>query len=282
MTVYPSPTPAQLRTAFKDHGVRFTEHAECSPGRSRWSHGLRAATVHHTASRGPSSNYLATHWNLPGANACIQNGAYQGNANDGKAVILSWGDCWHTGEGGPWKGVAGKDSLHLVSFGIEVESLGTRPDISSAQQETVGRILASLVDLGMPLGHVHTHRDWTDGTAPVGGYPLPTVGRKMDTNKRWYPTSLWHDQAVKYLLPEEMWDGVVPLFDNVVKAEKQGLANIATYRLACRLFDLGHMTAVRPLNEQGYPVMGMKHWQASKGYTATGTYGPIAHTKLFD
>lgn len=206
---FPTPSPRELRAAFRDHGVRFVEHAQVERGRSEWSHGLRAATVHHTAGKN-SANYLATAWSYPGANVVINNGRYNGASVDGRAVILSWGDCWHSGAGGPWKGVAGEDSLHLVSWGIEIESLGTRRDISDKQIENVGRMLAALVDLGMPKRNIHRHADWTDATGPVtgplrrrSGYPNTTKGRKIDTRKDFgYTTALWKRQATKYLTPD--------------------------------------------------------------------------------
>ena len=47
--------------------------------------------------------------------------------------------------------------------------------------ESLGRVNAALVSLGVPAGNEINHRDWTDGTNGVGGYPLPTKGRKVDS-----------------------------------------------------------------------------------------------------
>ena len=82
---------------------------------------------------------------------------------------------------------------------------------------------------------------------------------------------------------EDKWDGVVPDYANVVKAEAEGLANIATYRLACRLADLGFFPGTPVLNKQGYPVNAVKAFQIhdSGDKTATGKYGPITHKKIF-
>jgi len=295
MTVYLKPSPKQFREAFSDHGVQFVEHPQCSLGRSAWTHGLRAATVHHTASKGPSATYLATAWNLPGANACINNGHYNGLEHDGRAVILSWGDCWHPGQGGPWPGVAARDSLHLVSWGIEVESLGDRKDITAAQVETVGRMLAALVDLGMPRRNAHRHADWTDGTGPVGGFPLPTVGRKIDTRKDLgYTTSFWQAACAQYETRErtgvptpakpvkgDLWDGRVPYLDVLVAAQGSNEATAATYRLAARLHDLGHYAGRPILGVTAYPRKAIAVWQQSHGYQATGNYGPVAQQMIF-
>ena len=176
MSRWASPTPAQMREAFNDLKVSWTAHKKVSTGRGPWREGLRAATVHHTAGKN-FADYLATIYSLPGANCVINNGQYNGKSVDGRAVILSWGDAWHSGAGGPWSGIASRDSLHRVSWGIEIESMGTRRDITDAQKENVGRMLAALVELGMPLKNIHRHADWTDGTGPVPG-PLPTRGRR--------------------------------------------------------------------------------------------------------
>ncbi len=278
MPSYPTPGKSQLAAAFEDHGVDFTITSKTNLGRNAWTSGLRAATVHHTAGKNSLSHLQSFRWG--GANALIQHGGYNGTAKDGKAIILCWGSAWHSGTGGPWPGVAARDSLHLTSWGIEIESLGTRQDMTDKQIDTVGRMLAALVDLGMPLGHIHRHADWTDGTPPVGGHPLPTNGRKIDTNKRWYPTSYWVEQARRHL---ELWDGITPEFEAVVKAEVEHVANPAAWRLACRLADLGHFKGTpKPRGEQGYPVKAVQTWQDSIGADPTGQYGPRAHQRIFN
>lgn len=278
---FPKPGVSALRTAFSDHGVRFVEHRRVSAGRSRWSNGLRAVVVHHTAGKN-SADYLATHWSLPGANCVINNGRYNGTANDGRAVVLSWGDAWHSGDGGPWSGVAGKNSLHLVAWGIEIESLGSLKDISDKQVENVGRMLAALVDMGVPLGNVVRHADWTDGTGGVSSTPLPTLGRKIDTRKEWYPTSFWRKQAREHAKPDGYWDGKVPDYDAVMTSMNDDVANPASWRLACLLADKGfYRGEPRPKGQQSYPRKAVANWQESRGYKATGTYGPKAHELLW-
>lgn len=280
---YPKPSKKDIRTAFNDHKVPWVDHAKVSNGRSVWSNGLRAATVHHTAGKN-SADYLATAWSLPGANVVINNGAYNGQANDGRAVILSYGDCWHSGNGGPWKGVAGKNSLHLVSWGIEIESLGTKKDISAKQVETVGRMLAALVDLGMPKGNIHRHADWTDGSGPVGGYPLPTVGRKIDTNKSLgYTTEFWVDACKRY--KGTFWDGQIPSFEGCMAAWNDlTLANPQAWRIACRLADWGFYSgSPQPKGVQKYPVKAVSAYQQAKGFNVPtpGQYGERLHAQLW-
>lgn len=80
------------------------------------------------------------------------------------------------------------------------------------------------------------------------------------------------------------WDGVIPEYANVITAEKDGLANIATYRLACRLFDLGYFTSdPAPLGKQGYPVHAVEAFQekVTKSKEPVGKYGPITHKMIF-
>ena len=279
---YPKPRPSDLKAALNDHKVNWKAHPKCSNGRSTWSNGLRAATVHHTAGKN-SADYLATAWSLPGANTCITNGKY--NATDGQAIILSWGDCWHSGDGGPWPGIAGKNSLHLVSWGIEIESLGTKKDITDKQVETVGRMLAALVDLGMPRGNIHRHADWTDGTGPVGGYPLPTRGRKIDTNASLgYTTGKWVDACKMYQGRQE-WDGTIPSYDGCMAAWNDlTLTNPQAWRIACRLKDLGYFTgSPAPKGEQRYPLKAVQALQDAKNWNVPqpGQYGPNLHSYLW-
>ena len=210
MKKYPNPSVKQLRVAFNDHRVCYVEY---NSARTRhrgnrttpWPALLRAVTVHHTAGKN-SLHYLANEngW-LPFCNNIISNGRY--NDTDGVATIYAWGAVWHSGDGGPWPTVAARNSLHLVSWGIEIESLGNKQDITDKQIETTSRIIAALRDIGIPRQHVHRHADWTDGTAGVGvdaaahgvPTPFPTKGRKIDTNVRWYPTDFWKDHSDKYL-----------------------------------------------------------------------------------
>lgn len=276
---YPKPSAKQLREAFTDHGVQLVVHRR-ERSRDQWANGLRAATCHHTAGKN-SVEYLATQWRLPGANCVIQNGRYNGMAKDGLAVILAWGSAWHSGTGGPWPGVAGRDALHLVSWGMEFESVGTRPDMTDPMIENGARMLAALIDLGMPRQHIHRHEDWTDGTGPVGGYPLPTNGRKIDTNNRWYPTSFWVKHAGLYV--KGAWDGVVPDFQAVVAAAADPeLASKASWRVAGRLADLGlYAGTPAPVYVQGYPRRAVTRLQRQNGWTPDGEYTHEVHRALF-
>lgn len=282
MATYPRPSVDALKRAFKDHGVKYTVHPR-QRSRAQWPDGLRAAVVHHTAGVN-SVDYLATAWSLPGAN-CVIN-------RDGTVVILAWGSAFHSGDGGPWSGVAGKNSAHLVSWGIEIEDKGVGATITAAQQATTGRMLAALVSLGMPRKNIVRHADWTDGTGGVSDAPLPTKGRKIDTRKDYgYTTGFWRDRADQYALtdawmpatpkPGDLWDGHVPPLDTLMAAEESGTPNKATFRLACRLHDLGHYHGTPELGVTAYPRKAVANWQRSKGYKDTGLYGPKAHEQIF-
>jgi hypothetical protein len=282
MTTWVKPSPSTLQTAFNDHGVNWVKHSKCVNGRSQWSQGLRAATVHHTAGKN-SADYLATEWSYPGANCVINNGNYNGWDKDGRAVILCWGDCWHSGDGGPWSGIAGKDALHYVSWGIEIESLGTKKDITAEQKETVGRMLAALVEVGMPVGNIHRHEDWTDGSGPVGGYPLSTNGRKIDTaDDLGYTTKLWVDLAKQYG-KGKYWDGVYPSGEGSQNAsDDPNLKNPQAWRWACRMADLGWFSgAPQPKGVQGWPRKAVENFQKARGYGVTGDYGPKLYEMIF-
>jgi hypothetical protein len=81
-----------------------------------------------------------------------------------------------------------------------------------------------------------------------------------------------------------LWDGKVPEFSNVMAAMNDpSLKNLATYRLACRLHDLGFFKGEPVKYEQAYPWKSVAAWQKSKGYNVSppGRYGRIAHKKIF-
>jgi hypothetical protein len=81
---------------------------------------------------------------------------------------------------------------------------------------------------------------------------------------------------------DPMWDGVVPPMENIQKAEREKLANPATYRLACRLFDLGYFSGTpSPEYEQGYPVKAVTAFQKGQGWAGSGKYGTKTHNAVF-
>lgn len=186
---YVKPTKAGLLAAFTAHGLNFVvepvvAQAEGNP----WDDGIRAVVNHHTAGKNSLGLLLYRDGPHPTVNALID--------RDGLVRILSTLSVWGSGRGGPWPGVAAKDSLHLVGWQVEVEDMGMGKTFTPAQLDSLGRMTAALVSLGVPLANVINHRDWTDGTAPVGGFPLPTRGRKVDTR---YSGEELRSNARKYM-----------------------------------------------------------------------------------
>lgn len=185
---YVTPTKAGLLAAFTRHGLRYRVEPVVAGAEGRpWIDGIRAVVNHHTAGKSSLGLLMNRGGRYPTVNALID--------RDGLVHILSTLSVWGSGDGGPWPGVAAKDSLHLVGWQTEVEDMGLVKSFTPEQMESLGRMTAALVSLGVPLTNVINHRDWTDGTAPVGGFPLPTRGRKVDTR---YTTSELRDNARKY------------------------------------------------------------------------------------
>lgn len=296
MTTFPRPTIKEMRAAFKDHGVVFVEQPGATvrfrngDADDPWFAGLRAATEHHTAGVNSLTWLMNSSGTYPFCNALVNNGKYNGKNVDGRAQILSWGSVWHSGWGGPWKGIAAEDSLHLVSFGIENESRGTLADMTDAMLETNGRMLAAFVQLGMPIKNIHRHADWTDATGPVTGplrsrpgWPNTTKGRKIDTRQEWYPTKRWVDLAKKYEI-KETWDGNVPQYDRVVAGQTMPWPNrTALWRVQCRLYDLGFRAGppVPPPNGPKYPTAAITKFQKAQGWAGSGKYNKKTHAALF-
>jgi len=79
------------------------------------------------------------------------------------------------------------------------------------------------------------------------------------------------------------WDGHVPDYDNIIKAEQTGIKNLAAYRLACRLKDLGYFHGEPVKYAQGYPRKAVANWQHSHGWDVhpDGEWGPKAQQILF-
>lgn len=80
-----------------------------------------------------------------------------------------------------------------------------------------------------------------------------------------------------------LWDGVVPSRLSVQHSEQTGLPSVATFRLACRLSDLGFYHGdVLPVYEQAYPVKAVQAFQAGQGWAPpTGQYGEKTHAAIW-
>jgi hypothetical protein len=82
----------------------------------------------------------------------------------------------------------------------------------------------------------------------------------------------------------KLWDGVVPQIKNVNEAAADpNLKNIAAWRVACRLKDLGfYHGEVNSLYSQGYPRNAIVNFQKAQGWPGSGNYGEKTHKALFD
>jgi len=83
--------------------------------------------------------------------------------------------------------------------------------------------------------------------------------------------------------PSRYWDGKVPAYENVIKAEQTGVKSLAAYRLACRLKDLGYFHGEPVKYHQSYPRKAVANWQADHGWhvPTPGDWGPKAQQILF-
>lgn len=64
-----------------------------------------------------------------------------------------------------------------------------------------------------------------------------------------------------------MWDGSVPFFDILMNAMRSGASNTATWRLACRLKELGFLEGpVLPDGKQAFPTKAIKNMQDYMGW----------------
>lgn len=206
-----TPTYAQIKQAFIDHGVKFKEMKNCTTIGRPWdsANPLVGHVHHHTSTPSATGNtgaptleWILTAFNKPAANALV--------GRDGVVYICSWGSCWHSGLGGPWKsrGLGEGNVGHLRLWGTEIDDPGESNTITAAQIESVGRMDAAFLALcGWDKYALINHADWTDagqwlknpqGVAdgPAGKYE----GRKNDTLRKYYSADFWRANAVKYAL----------------------------------------------------------------------------------
>ena len=285
------PSPSQMLAALMDYGVDVKTYKGWDTIGRPWrgpdgSPGLTGAVVHHTAtasatgSQGcPSLYWAVTAYDKPVCNLIVGRGP-------GDTYLLSSGSAYHCGDGGPVPalGVPSRGFLGQTRFfGIEIDDPGVKASSLTAYQiENVGRTLAALADLcdwDLDIA-VGTHKCYTDGCHgwnPKG--PSPCLGRKNDTidgpwrsypgssNPEPYNAPWWREQAKSWAQKPQTWDGTVPSLAVVQKADAEGLRNKATWRVACRLFDLGFMQArPREAGAQKYPAAAVIRFQKAQGW----------------
>jgi len=283
------PTRAEIRQALIDHGVdaKFYKGWE-SKGRD-WTNGMQACVVHHTSTasategKGAPSLYWAVTAFAPMAVANQLVGK-----DPGSNWYLSAGATYHSGDGGPWSavGVGVGNVLHWRAWGIEIDDPGISKTINKYQIEQVARTLAALWDLNEwpeDGSRIITNGDWTDSGPFLGEKNYgPYRYRKNDTLRQFYDQDFWRNEAKKYRIKKQMWDGTIPRRAATEAAIARDGANKATWRVACRLYDLGARDRMpAELGKQKCPKGAVKNFQESVGIRANGKPTEETWIKLF-
>lgn len=299
------PTPSQMLAAFRDHGVDLKTYNRWDTRGGRWGQnggGLDGIVMHNTAtpsatgsSGAPTLNWCANTYDWAISNMLIGRGP-------GDTYLLSANPSYHSGDGGPWPEIGINRAAnvgHLQLFGIEIDDPGRTTSLTDYQIENAARVAAALWDLcGWPnAGRIITHQAWTDGSYGVNpNGPSPHLGRKGDTlHQSWseYPGSkvaqrynpvFWREQAVKYLAKSESWDGTIPSAKAVRGSYETGnKPNKASWRVACRLYDLGIMkNAPKPVGQQSYPRKAVVKFQQAQGWDkAHGNFSSATQKRMF-
>jgi hypothetical protein len=299
------PTPAQMFTAFRDHGVDFKTYRRWDTRGGRWGQsggGLDGIVMHHTATRSATGSHGAPtlHWCANTYDWAISNMLI--GRGPGDTYFLSANPSYHTGDGGPFPEIGINRAAnvgHLQLFGIEIDDAGVRLTLTDYQIQNAARVAAALWDLcGWPNDkRIITHQAWTDGSYGVNPRgPSPHLGRKGDTlHKAWreYPGStkaenynpvFWREQARRYRIEpkRETWDGTIPKRSAAMIAIRQDRANLAAWRTACRLHDLKfRKEPAQPSGTQKFPASALRRFQRDQGIPATGTPDATTWTRLF-
>jgi len=306
------PSPSQILAAMRDHGVDVQTYKGWDTIGRPWagpsgSPGLMGAVVHHTAtssatgSKGcPTLGWAVSAYELPVCNLLVGRGP-------GDTYLLSGGSVYHCGDGvtpaflGSQRGFFGQTRL----WGIEIDDPGVKTgSITDYQIENVARTLAALADLcGWDVDKaVGTHKCYTDGCHGWQPKANPTVaqggtrGRKNDTlDGEWaewpgsdapeeYNAPFWRAETKKYqvaALPET-WDKTIPSRAAAQRAIDGNMANLAAWRTACRLHDLGFRKEVSlPAGEQRWPMNAYKRFQKDQALEQTGRPDAKTWRRLF-
>jgi hypothetical protein len=307
----PNPSPKEIVQAFQKHGVDFKLYKNWDRGRA-WSgpdgsKGLLGAVVHHTStatatgSKGcPSLEWASAPFPgdpLPACNAIVGRGP-------GDTYILAAGSAYHCGDGGPFPGIGVSSrgfSGQFRLWGIEIDDPGTSTkSLTDYQIDNTAKMLAALAELcgwKSDMSTVITHKCWTDGCHGVNpNGPSPCLGRKNDTlDGDWqafpgdpkpkpYNAPWWRERAKGSLVPP-MWDGTVPSRAAVEKSRTDDAANTASWRLACKLYDIGMWAdeGAKPKKKgvQPYPAKSVAKYRGSLGFDGGDSFSEKVQKKLF-
>lgn len=266
-----NPTPQEIQKALIEHGVDAKFYKDWDKKGRDWSSGLQACVVHHTSTasaregNGAPSLYWAVTAYAPMAVANQLVGK-----DKGSNWYLSAGATYHSGDGGPWSavGVGVGNVLHWRAWGIEIDDPGRGKTLNSYQIEQVARTLAALWDLcewPEDGSRIITHGDWTDSGPYLGEKNYgPFRYRKNDTLRQYYDQNFWRVEARKYRVKNKTWDETIPSRRAAETALDRDAANKATWRVACRMYDLGVYRYVpEKLGVQKFPTRDMKRYQRS-------------------
>lgn len=266
-----NPTPQEIQKALIEHGVDAKFYKDWDKKGRDWSNGLQACVVHHTSTasaregNGAPSLYWAVTAYAPMAVANQLVGK-----DKGSNWYLSAGATYHSGDGGPWSavGVGVGNVLHWRAWGIEIDDPGIGKTINAYQVEQVARTLAALWDLcewPEDGSRIITHGDWTDSGPYLGEKNYgPFRYRKNDTLRQYYDQNFWRAEARKYRIKNKTWDETIPSRRAAETALDRDAANKATWRVACRMYDLGVYRYVpEKLGVQKFPTRDMKRYQRS-------------------
>ena len=266
-----NPTSQEIQKSLVEHGVDAKFYKDWDKKGKSWTNGIQACVVHHTATasakegNGAPSLYWAVTAYAPMAVANQVVGK-----DKGSNWYISSGATYHSGDGGPWSavGVGVGNVLHWRAWGIEIDDPGTGKTINSYQVEQVARTLASLWDLcewPEDGSRIVTHGDWTDSGPYLKEKNYgPFRNRKNDTLRQFYDQNFWRAEARKYRIKNKTWDETIPSKKAAETALDRDVANKATWRVACRMYDLGLIkNAPDELGVQKFPVRDLKRYQRS-------------------
>lgn len=287
------PTPAQIREAILDwmpaNKVSFDR--EWNTRGRPWEYGLRGAVEHHISGVGDGAvewcDGRSEGYNYPCCNEVVR--------RDGSVIIMSALSCWHSGKGGPWPayGVP-KDLGHLMLWGREHESWGTKQDFTDEMFDSTARMDSALrqVSNWENFNHLINHKGWTDGGPEMGlSYYHPTRGRKNDTLYdisvfRTNAQKMWetkHAPAPKPPVPPKPVpkpDSVVDL-SNIQRAARRKGKDVDVLLVTKGLRAVGITRGIRVQDVFDESVrVGYALWQRRLGYTGTDADGIPGMTSL--
>lgn len=166
----------------KKYGIKVREeHDALTRGRGWYGNGPVGVVEHHWAGVGDGGLewMKARDGAYPYCNACVR--------RDGTIHVLSYLSVWHSGTGGPWTSAGvPKDMGSYYAWGTEFESWGKVKDFTPEMWAAQAVLDCALREAAGPDAfpswkRLINHKDWTNGSAGVASYQLPTYGRKNDT-----------------------------------------------------------------------------------------------------